>query len=215
MKKLSKFTLIELLVVIAIIAILASLLLPALNKARATARSSKCKNNLKQLGLGVILYANDNRQMVTVSFISWPDSASKDLAYYFWKDGVAPYVGLTNSTPYERAMSGNAIFFCPDKLKETSVNRSSYAENPFLSNGGWSSTALPKVNHSSDTILYAEIRDQEWRVTPKGWNTTGQPRFDAHNGKANFVMCDGHVAAIGEAAFYGKNDNDYYFKVTK
>ena len=100
------FTLIELLVVIAIIAILAAILFPVFAQAREKARQSTCLSNLKQLGLGIMMYTDDYDECYPFRQDDFPNQPG------MW--GVANFV-----YPYTKNMK---IWGCPSQTKATSAN---------------------------------------------------------------------------------------------
>src|SRR3984957_8772818 len=90
------FTLIELLVVIAIISILASMLLPALGKAKEKGVTIYCVNNLRQLGLGMQMYGDDSNDRLPVSTANITTPGVGAFTNGTWTSSLLPYFGNTN-----------------------------------------------------------------------------------------------------------------------
>ncbi len=182
------FTLIELLVVIAIIAILAALLLPALGQAKQRARTITCVNGLKQIGLAVHLYADDNED-------SFPLSSHSKAS---WVVTIAPYV------------ESNLLYRCT--MDRHPTRRYSYCINDFLTPKPF---GAPTLNYSKvtsvpspgDTFYMAEA-DEKFTgsdhfhfadASTGGFEPesfVSQVAAERHLGGANYLFVDSHVETM-------------------
>ncbi len=208
------FTLVELLVVIAIVAILASLLLPALGRAKATAHRAKCMSNLRQLGLAARMYWDDNEDQC---FRYRGAFTHNGVVYWFgWLEQGAEGQRAFDATqgalyPY---LQGRGVEICPSlnysmgqfKLKAKGAAYG-YGYNLHLSVAlNRPPIRISSLTHPANTALFADAAQVNTFQPPASpsnpmleefyyvsTNTTEATAHFRHGRKANVIFCDGHV----------------------
>lgn len=191
------FTLIELLVVIAIIAILMGMLLPVLNQARDSARTTACVNNLKQIGSGFALYESDNPGY-------YPNYLDSGMDYQKWQDKLVPYLmpqvqNLYSNNKFISREPGNyrplGIFACPGQTKISTtpgdVNRRHYGINYYMNN-----KPIMRVKRPSERMIVCDLGEAE-SENPTIWHHAELlPCRHGQSTRVNLLMGDGSVKGM-------------------
>jgi prepilin-type N-terminal cleavage/methylation domain-containing protein/prepilin-type processing-associated H-X9-DG protein len=187
------FTLIELLVVIAIIGILASLLLPALSSVRSKAQAAECANNLRQIHVATMIYADDESDHLPYAWYDDPDP--KINSFYSLLMPVIYRTGFDGYEDFELK-----IFSCPLRMKEPLVGinpvRISFGMNAYNSTS-YPSPETRRLTQAQQAqpalrVLLGDV-NFTWNHPPLRSLEPNQMGYKHHR-RANMLFFDGHLA---------------------